>query len=101
MTTQTHQNVVKSVFKVYSEAPAVFEELINLGDVTIYKGLGVINTCDQELTIKVGASDEIRVGAGGTTYDVLVLDNFRHNGAVSWKYSSIAPTTGTFMFYSF
>ena len=84
------KNLLVQAIKIYSDIPASFAALYDLGGVYIYNVIDIQNDCDVPITLKIGTS-ELIIDPGKRR-----LPDYRHNGVIQYKYTSLAPVLGTF-----
>lgn len=87
--------------KSYSEVPAAFELLVDLGDTYDWSHYSIVNYCDQPIVIQFSDNPdadqrETTVAASGAMGSVKVRDGFQHGGIIKYKYLSDPPTGGSF-----
>lgn len=82
-------NIITEIIKAFGDIPVSLTTLIDLGTTYIYTHLIVINSLDDDTTIKFGAN-EITFLANTN----VVMDNFKFNDIIEYKYKSSAPTAG-------
>jgi len=87
---QFNLNEITEAIKAYGVVPASLATFVNLGTIYIYTHCLVINSLNNDTVIKFG-DNEITFLASTN----VVMDNFKFNGILQYKYKSSAPTAGS------
>lgn len=86
---QFNTNIIEEVIKAFGDVPATFTTLIDLGTIYTYQHLLIINSLDEDITIKFGTKN-ITFQAGKDLW----MDNFKFDGILQYKYNTV-PTSGS------
>lgn len=86
---QFNVNKIIETIKAFGAVPVSLTTLIDLGTIYIYTHCLVINSLDNDTIIKFG-DNEITFLSNTN----VVMDNFRFNDIIEYKYKSLAPTIG-------
>lgn len=87
---QFNINKITEVIKVFGDVPVSLTTLIDLGTTYIYTHLLVVNSLNNDVTIKFG-DNEITLPSSKD----LAVDCFRFNDVIEYKYKTLAPTSGS------
>jgi hypothetical protein len=87
---QLTPNIIIDAVKAFGDVPAVYGTLIALPATYVYTHLVIVNSLDADILIKFGTNE--------ITFQLnkdLVLDDFKYNGTIEYKYKVGAPTSGS------
>ena len=90
---QFNTNIIREAIKAFGDVPASFDTLIDLTSVNplyIYTHLIIVNSLDENVTIKIG-DNELTVQALKDIW----MDGLNYNGLIEYEYSVGAPTEGS------
>jgi len=86
---QFNINKIIETIKAFGSIPVSLTTLIDLGTTYIYTHCLIINSLNDDTIIKFG-NNEITILSNTN----IVMDNFKFNGILEYKYKTSAPTSG-------
>lgn len=86
---QFNVNEITEAIKAFGVVPVSLATLIDLGTTYIYTHCLIINSLNNDTTIKFGDNEVTFLSNTN-----VVMDNFKFNGVIEYKYKSAAPTSG-------
>ena len=86
---QYNTNFIKQSIKDWSEVPAAYGTLIDLGNLFVFTHFLIINALDEDIVLKFGENEIVFMSMKD-----IWIDNFKIDGIIEYKYRTSAPTLG-------